>query len=125
MIFHHPIGFIPDVLDQVYPAGLVHTSGELPLWKKTLDRSVVIEKGPFDEDPNVRRVRAVSEYQFGREIATILLEGELKIVVSNKTERIRTVHADGDHVPAAPAAAAAADRRAARKTPRRRARTGC
>jgi len=98
VIFHHPVGFIPDVLDQVYPAGLVHTSGELPLWRKTLERSVTIEKGADTDDPDERRVRAVSAYQFEPEIADIILDGDLSIVTSNKTGRVRTVHAEGKHV---------------------------
>jgi len=98
VIFHHPVGFIPDALDQVYPAGLVHSSGELPLWSKTLERSVTIEKGAGSDDPDERRVRTVAAYQFGPVIADIILDRDLCIVTSNKTGRIRTVHADGKHV---------------------------
>ncbi len=66
--------------------------------KETLDllSALSSEKSTFDVD--IARVRAVCDYQFGKETADLLLDGKVEIAKSKNTGKIRTVHLDGKHI---------------------------
>ena len=49
-------------------------------------------------DLDMLRVKAVADMQFGRGAGNALLNGEVELVKSRKTRRIRNVIADGEHV---------------------------
>ena len=98
VVFHCPIGYIPWTLDQIYPAGLTMLPGNLPLWRQPAEACLdLVEDGEIPAD-DLQRVRSVCEYQFGRDLADLLLAGEIKIAVSRTSGRIRTVHVDGAHI---------------------------
>ncbi|MDX1534887.1 MAG: PUA domain-containing protein, partial [Thermoplasmata archaeon] len=46
----------------------------------------------------VRRARAIADYQFGPEASDALFQGDIELVASKRTRRLRTVVADGAHV---------------------------
>jgi 7-cyano-7-deazaguanine tRNA-ribosyltransferase len=54
------------------------------------------EKGGFDLD--ISKIRAVADYQFGKGAADALFDGELQIVKSKTTGKIRNVLVNGYHV---------------------------
>ncbi|HVO77631.1 MAG TPA: PUA domain-containing protein, partial [Methanomassiliicoccales archaeon] len=43
-------------------------------------------------------VRAVSDYQFGKGVADVLLDGKIEIAKSKNTGKIRMVQVDGKHI---------------------------
>lgn len=49
-------------------------------------------------DMEAWRVRATADYQFGRGMADVLLDGSVELRRSKKTGRVRNVLVDGDHV---------------------------
>ena len=53
-------------------------------------------KGTFDLD--LARVKAVSDYQFGKGANDLLMDGKVELVKSKNTHKIRNVLVDGEHV---------------------------
>jgi len=53
-------------------------------------------KGTFDLD--LARVKAVSDYQFGKGASDLLMDGKVELVKSKNTHKIRNVLVDGEHV---------------------------
>ncbi len=113
--FPSRLGPVPYDLDEAYPFS---QSVEAPLvprhhdeqrerledlaeaWGVTmLDPSEAREKakqGPVDLTRE--RVEATAAYQFGIHAGKALLEGDVDIETSPRTGRVKTVHADGEHV---------------------------
>ncbi len=60
-----------------------------------LDHEKPLEKGL---DMDLRRVSAVSDMQFGKNASKALLHGDIKIVKSKKTGKIRNVYCNGKHI---------------------------
>jgi 7-cyano-7-deazaguanine tRNA-ribosyltransferase len=67
-------------------------------WKgnKTLKEIKSINKKV--ENFDIKRISAVSDFQFGRGAGKALLKGEVKVVKSKKTGKIRNVYCDGKHI---------------------------
>ncbi len=119
-----PLGPVPMELDEMYPIAqslfpedndletttriktlMERMSHEQPYslamaWdgQSTMDAlSIMCEKAPgFDLD--MARVRAVTDYQFGRGAADSLLDGNVVLRKSDTTGKIRNVLVDGEHV---------------------------
>ena len=49
-------------------------------------------------DLDLARVKAVSDYQFGKGAGALLLDGKVELVKSKNTDKIRNVLVDGEHV---------------------------
>ncbi len=49
-------------------------------------------------DPNIERVKAVSDIQFGKGAGKALLDGKVELVLSRNTDRIRNVLVHGVHI---------------------------
>lgn len=84
------------VLKEFVDAGLI--SPEIKRWqgKETIES---IPQGEADLfDMNLARVKAVADIQFGRGAGRALLNGEVELVLSAKTQRIRNVLVDGEHI---------------------------
>ncbi|MBR7153611.1 MAG: tRNA guanosine(15) transglycosylase TgtA [Candidatus Methanomethylophilaceae archaeon] len=56
------------------------------------------DDGTEEFDANLLRAKAVSRYQFGIEATEALFRGEVQLVTSRKTGKIRNVISDGEHV---------------------------
>ncbi|MFQ5907570.1 MAG: tRNA guanosine(15) transglycosylase TgtA [Thermoplasmata archaeon] len=54
--------------------------------------------GSADGDDDLHRARAVADHQFGPEATDALFRGEVELVTSRRTKRIRNVLVDGAHV---------------------------
>ncbi|HVL49178.1 MAG TPA: tRNA guanosine(15) transglycosylase TgtA [Candidatus Thermoplasmatota archaeon] len=54
--------------------------------------------GPASADFDLLRVRAVADHQFGPGAGLALLDGNAEVGKSRRTDKIRTVHVDGEHV---------------------------
>jgi len=75
-----------------YPFGL--------LWEGpgSLEELARRAPGPRAVDWNALRVRATADLQFGRGAADALLAGDVRLVVSKNTGKVRNVVVDGEHV---------------------------
>ncbi|MBM4237770.1 MAG: tRNA guanosine(15) transglycosylase TgtA, partial [Euryarchaeota archaeon] len=119
-----PFGPVPIELDEIYPISqsifpetrdreteertrrlmeeMSHrqTYGMCVIWEgdETLEMLSTIARGRSSFDVDMARVEAVADYQFGKGAAALLLEGEVELVKSKTTQRIRNVLVDGEHV---------------------------
>jgi 7-cyano-7-deazaguanine tRNA-ribosyltransferase len=68
-------------------------------WKgsKTL-QELSESKDKKREDVDLRRISAVADMQFGKGASKALLNGNVEIVKSKNTDKIRNVHVDGCHI---------------------------
>jgi 7-cyano-7-deazaguanine tRNA-ribosyltransferase len=68
-------------------------------WKgsKTL-QELSESKDKKREDVDLRRISAVVDMQFGKGASKALLNGNVEIVKSKNTDKIRNVHVDGHHI---------------------------
>lgn len=110
-----PFGPVPAELDEVYPIAQSMfpdiPDGEM---EKAYDEYVMefLEKAGFEEavefdeemdgkeeyDADYLRAIATARYQFGIKAANCLFKGKVEFVKSRKTEKIRNVISDGEHV---------------------------
>lgn len=67
-------------------------------WKgeKTVKELKKNREKTYDRD--IQKVTAVSDMQFGKGAAKIFLKGEINIVKSKKTDKIRNIYCDGKHI---------------------------
>ncbi|MDR0523515.1 MAG: tRNA guanosine(15) transglycosylase TgtA [Candidatus Methanoplasma sp.] len=110
-----PFGPVPAELDEMYPiAQSVFPSiadleterrmgaefGERvsSMFARAVPGGDVPEGGAEEADPDLLRAKAVARYQFGMDEAEALFRGEIELVVSRKTGKIRNVVSDGEHV---------------------------
>ena len=73
-------------------------NSEIIYWKEggTFESLRNVEEG--NDDWDLMRLRAVSTVQFGPECQKVLFNGEIDVVKSKKTGKIRNVFCDGKHV---------------------------
>ncbi len=87
-----PFGRIPMVLEDIYPVAQSEfpdeESMEVPGSYDTMSRS------EFD----IMKIRAIADYQFGRGAGDALFSGDIKLVKSKNTGKIRNVIVNGEHV---------------------------
>ena len=110
-----PFGPVPAELDEVYPiaqslfpeladSATVNDSetSAAAFIKSKFIRAVSgedVEDGGTEEyDPDIIRAKAVSRYQFGIDATDALFKGDIELVISRKTGKIRNVIAGGEHI---------------------------
>jgi 7-cyano-7-deazaguanine tRNA-ribosyltransferase len=119
-----PIGPVPIELDEMYPVAqslfpepfdletkervkgmMEHMSHEqtYPLgvaWdgEATIETLAMMCQRPAAWDVDLARVKAVADYQFGKEASAYLLDGKVEIKKSETTGKIRNVLVDGEHI---------------------------
>lgn len=87
-----PFGLVPIELEDIYPVA----QSEFPFAEKT---SIPENIEYMDrEEYDLRKIKAIADYQFGRDAGKILFGGEVKIVKSKNTGKIRNVFVNGEHV---------------------------
>jgi len=109
-----PFGPVPTELDEVYPLAqsvFPDTIGEdlggmrNEFTKEFLERHFnkvmtpnEVSGGSMEFNSDLERAKAVARYQFGPEVADLLIKGDVELVTSRKTGKIRNVISDGEHV---------------------------
>ncbi len=114
-IVRSPFGPVPADLDEVYPLA---QSLFPEIWDRETEEDVErmmdefikkmgfidvreqkdIEPGEIEYDADLLRAKATAAYQFGKESADALFKGEIELIKSRKTGKIRNVISDGEHV---------------------------
>ncbi len=93
-----PFGPLPIELDSTYPFGQSifpkRIDGEVRERMKSMEGGEASKIGDWDAE----QVKAIARFQFGDEGAALLLEGEMTVVKSKKTGKIRNVMVNGEHV---------------------------
>jgi 7-cyano-7-deazaguanine tRNA-ribosyltransferase len=64
----------------------------------TLEMLRSLGEGTSDFNLDLARVKAVSDYQFGKGAGALLLDGKVELVKSKNTDKIRNVLVNGEHV---------------------------
>ena len=109
-IISSPLGFIPAELEDVYPVSQSVFPSSLDseskrivsnFNKKFMERFPQLtkkmpEKG--NEQFDLQKVKAIADFQFGKGAGDALFNGEIKIIKSKKTGKIRNVYTNEKHV---------------------------
>lgn len=104
-----PFGPVPLPLDEVYPISqsLFPEIGDMEtrerkerLMRRVRDlyRREGAGAESTQEEMDLARVTAVIDYQFGKGMSRVLMDGEISLVRSRSTGKIRTVWVDGEHI---------------------------
>ncbi len=112
MMIMGALGPVPLDLDEVYPIAqsvtpemdeVMVTRGQATLdahlrqWELE-ESSSEVRSEASGIDPDIRRVHAVANHQFGAGAGTALLDGDVALVKSRNTNKVRNVLVDGRHV---------------------------
>jgi len=98
------IGPIPIELDEIYPVAQSvfpryidnETKKYVARIFKKFYNGIKGENAPMDYD--LRKIISIADYQFGKGAGNALFNGEIKIIKSKTTGKIRNVYCDGKHV---------------------------
>jgi 7-cyano-7-deazaguanine tRNA-ribosyltransferase len=110
-----PFGPVPADLDEMYPLAqslfpyIMDIDTEIESssttrefldrkFKTTIKYSEIPDDGDQEYDADMLRAMAVSRYQFGEEATQALFRGNVELIKSRKTGKIRNVISDGEHV---------------------------
>jgi len=110
-----PFGPVPFELDEMYPLAQsvfpkiedidtimesVRSVNEFleQKFKGVVDPKDIDSDGDCQYDVDVLRAKAVSRYQFGIDATEALFRGNIELVISKNTGKIRNVISDGEHV---------------------------
>ena len=111
-----PFGPVPAELDEMYPLAqslfpeimdneteevvdmLTYRFVQFKDFKEVIEPSAIPDEGDSGLDLDLLRAKAVARYQFGLAAADALFRGEIELVKSKKTGKIRNVISDGEHV---------------------------
>jgi len=110
-----PFGPVPFELDEMYPLAQsvfpkiedidtimesVRSVNEFleQKFKGVVDLKDIDSDGDCQYDVDVLRAKAVSRYQFGIDATEVLFRGNIELVISKNTGKIRNVISDGEHV---------------------------
>jgi 7-cyano-7-deazaguanine tRNA-ribosyltransferase len=110
-----PFGPVPAELDEVYPIAqsvfpkmedvdtMLDSESSTARFiqckfKETVNCKEVTDDGTEEYDADMIRAKAVSRYQFGIDATNALFRGNMELVISRKTGKIRNVISDGEHV---------------------------
>ncbi len=81
----HPyFGKVPIHLSETYPFHPGLLQNDIEGWKM--------------QDWDVDRVKTILDYQFGKGMGDVLTDGEIELVISRKTKRLRNLLLNGEHV---------------------------
>ena len=115
-IVESPFGPVPAELDEIYPlaqslvpeitdAETVSESDNLTFdfiekmgFEEVIESDEIPDDGDMEYDPDVLRAKAIANYQFGIDVADSMFRGNIEIIKSRKTGKIRNVISDGEHV---------------------------
>lgn len=77
-----------------------HFKGQGLYWegKDTVDNIKFLSGSPGQFDLDMLRIRAVADIQFGKGAAAVLFKGQVTMKKSRKTNKIRNVLVDGQHI---------------------------
>ncbi|MCD6370432.1 MAG: tRNA guanosine(15) transglycosylase TgtA [Thermoplasmata archaeon] len=87
-----PFGLIPLELEDIYPV----QQSEFP-WEERMDIPENFEE-ISQKEFDLRKIRAIADYQFGKGAGHALFSGNLRLIKSKNTGKIRNVVVDGEHV---------------------------
>ncbi|MDI3482266.1 MAG: 7-cyano-7-deazaguanine tRNA-ribosyltransferase [Candidatus Methanomethylophilaceae archaeon] len=107
-----PFGLVPPELNELYPLAQslfpqiidASTAETMEIREKEflsahgLEITDTYNEQTKNFDVNLLRAVAVARYQFGKEAAKILFDGDIELVVSKKTGKIRNVLVNGEHI---------------------------
>lgn len=111
-----PFGPVPAELDEIYPlaqslfpditdAETVAEADEIAFefiermgFEEVIESTEIPEDGDMEYDPDLIRAKAISNYQFGIDATEAMFRGEIEIIKSRKTGKIRNVISDGAHI---------------------------
>jgi 7-cyano-7-deazaguanine tRNA-ribosyltransferase len=110
-----PFGPVPAELDEIYPIAQsvfpelkdtdttfepeILASRILELkFKEVVESCDIPSNGTLEYDADLIRAKAVSRYQFDIAATDALFRGNIELVISRKTGKIRNVISDGEHV---------------------------
>ncbi|MBC7081293.1 MAG: tRNA guanosine(15) transglycosylase TgtA [Thermoplasmatales archaeon] len=104
-----PFGLIPIELDEIYPVAQSvfpeilddETRKESSkIWRKfkKLEYAGYEEFGKNSKNFDLRKIRAIADYQFGKGAGNALFKGKIELIKSKKTGKIRNVICDGKHL---------------------------
>ncbi len=87
-----PFGLVPLELEDSYP----FAQSEFP-WE---ERKIVPEfkESMSEEEFEIAKIKSIADYQFAKGAGDALFEGEIKIIKSKNTGKIRNVVVDGEHI---------------------------
>jgi len=109
-IVESPFGPIPLELDEIYPVAqsLFPWNIDMETYReskklcrrfyKNMEVVGVDEVGKKSKDFDLRKIRSVANYQFGKGAGDALFKGDIKVVKSRTTGKIRNVICNGKHV---------------------------
>ncbi|KAA0009861.1 MAG: hypothetical protein FE041_05570 [Thermoplasmata archaeon] len=110
-IIESPFGAIPLELDEIYPVAqslfpenvddetIKEAKKAYSKFYKKMPPIVSLEEvGRKSKDFDVRKIKSVANYQFGKGAGEALFKGEIKIIKSKSTGKIRNVICDEKHV---------------------------
>ncbi len=109
-IIESPLGPIPIELDEIYPVAQsvfpwnidMETERERKRACSKFYRNLVIvgmdEVEREDENYDIRKIKSIANYQFGRGAGDALFDGDVEIIKSKRTGKIRNVICNGKHV---------------------------
>ena len=89
---------IPDTETEETAERLTYQFLSFKGFKQVISPEQIPEDGIEEVDCDLIRAKAVSRYQFGIEATEALFRGEIQLVTSKKTGKIRNVISDGEHV---------------------------
>jgi 7-cyano-7-deazaguanine tRNA-ribosyltransferase len=109
VLIDSPFGLIPAELDEIYPVAqslfpenldYEARKEKLKIWKKLKNLRYVdyLKVGKKSRDFDLRKIRAIADYQFGKGAGNALFKGKIEIIKSKKTGKIRNVICNGKHV---------------------------
>jgi len=109
-IIEGPFAPVPLELDEIYPVAQSlfpwnidegTEKEQRKICRKFYSKLLITgmnEVGASSQDFDVRKIKNVANYQFGKGAGEALFDGELKIIKSRTTGKIRNVLCDGKHV---------------------------
>ena len=111
-----PFGPVPAELDEMYPLAqslfpeimdmetemdserITYQFLSMMGFESAVNAEDIPDDGTEEFDANLLRAKAVSRYQFGIEATEALFRGEVQLITSRKTGKIRNVISDGEHI---------------------------
>ena len=97
-------GPIPLELDEIYPVAQslfplnIEMRGRYDKFYKNFNIVDIREVERGSKDYDIRKIKSVANYQFGKGAGEALFKGKIKIVKSKVTGKIRNVYCDGKHI---------------------------
>ena len=104
VIIDSSMGPIPIELDEIYPVAQSifpkFIDNETKRYVKNFFKKFYKNlKGVGREiEYDIRKIKSIADYQFGRGAGNALFYGNIRIIKSKKTKKIRNVYSDGKHV---------------------------